>query len=344
MQDIIAQIQDWGERTPVVVATVTQTWGSAPRQMGAKLAFTPDLRIAGSVSGGCIEPAVIEAGQGILQTGAPRLLRFGVADETAFDAVGLACGGSIEVFVEPLSQPLRQFWLAAARHSRPAASVTVLDGDHAGAKLLLDEDGGWQMTHPPTALPAPAQLLLPLARAALRDGRTSRQNLPEVGEVLMEAITPPPALILIGGAHIAVALAPMAKQLGYHVTVIDPREAFGNRQRFPSADQILNSWPQLALSQIPITRSTALVALTHNENIDDPALKMALRSKAFYVGALGGKVTREKRLARLRAAGFGDAELARLHQPIGLEIGARAPEEIALATMAQIVRQRNAPA
>lgn len=330
MRDILPEIKKWDAKTPICVATVVQTWGSAPRQMGAKLAFTPDYKICGSVSGGCIEPAVIENGQEVLRTGVPRLLHFGVADETAFDTVGLACGGSVEVFVEPLTPHVLAFWDEAAQANLAAASATVLDGAAIGQKFLLREDG---LEVGGTA--AEARLL---AQRALQTGQTVRQTVPNLGDVLVEVMLPPPTLILIGGVHIALALAPIAKTVGYNVVVLDPREAFGNRERFPDVE-LINQWPSRALSQIPITRSTAIVALTHNETLDDPALKIALRSKAFYVGALGGKNTREKRYARLLAAGFSKEELSRLRQPIGLDIGAKTPEEIALATMAQIVAE-----
>jgi xanthine dehydrogenase accessory factor len=344
MRDVLPDIQKWDAQIPVCVATVVQTWGSAPRQIGAKLAFTPDYKLSGSVSGGCIEPAVIEAGLEVLRTNVPRLLHFGVADETAFEQVGLACGGSIEVFVEPLTQAARAFWDETAKDDLAAVSVTMLDGPAIGAKVMAREGAAAQVFAGADFAVIPALKALAEENLAQPHARAGRHAVPGAGNALVEVFSPLPTLILVGGAHIAVALAPMAKQLGYRVVVLDPREAFGNRERFPSADEVINGWPDKTLARMPITRGTAIVALTHNETLDDPALKIALRSKAFYVGALGGKTTREKRLSRLRAAGFAEAELARLRQPIGLDIGASNPEEIALATLAQIVAERRKPA
>jgi len=340
MRDVLPDIQKWDAQIPVCVATVVQTWGSAPRQIGAKLAFTPDYKISGSVSGGCIESAVIEAGLDVLRTGAPRLLHFGVADETAFEQVGLACGGSIEVFVEPLTPAARAFWDETAKDDLAAVSVTMLDGPAIGAKVMAREGADARVFASAELNVIEAMKVLAQEQLSQPNAQTHRHALSSAGSALVEVFLPQPTLILVGGVHIAVALAPMAKQLGYRVVVLDPREAFGNRERFPSADELITGWPDKALAQIPITRGTAIAALTHNEALDDPALKIALRSKAFYVGALGGKNTREKRLARLRAAGFTEAELARLRQPIGLDIGASNPEEIALATLAQIVAER----
>jgi xanthine dehydrogenase accessory factor len=161
-------------------------------------------------------------------------------------------------------------------------------------------------------------------------------------DIFVEAILPKPTLVMIGGVHIAQALAPIAKTLGFRVMLIDPRAAFGNETRFPNVDAIVKEYPQRAFEKVPITRGTAIVTLTHDNKFDDPALMVALRSNAFYVGALGGKVTREKRRARLLGAGLTEEQIDKLHAPIGVDIGAKTPEEIALATLAQIVAARNA--
>lgn len=336
MREILADVLAWGD-APIAIATVVATWGSAPRAVGAKMALAPEHRISGSVSGGCVEGAVYEAGLEVVASGRPRLLRFGVSDETALEAVGLACGGTIEVFVEPLTEALRDLWTRAAREDAAIATATVVDGPLIGMQALA-----------PGAAPSdgPRAALRALAGDALASGATRRARLAvadvaEPLDVFVEAVLPAPTLMLIGGVHIAVALVPLAQRLGFRTVVIDPREAFGNRARFPTADVLASDWPDKAFARHPITRGTAVVALTHDEKFDDPALKIALRSEAFYVGALGGKVTREKRLRRLAAAGFGAHELSRLRQPIGLDIGARTPEEIALATLAQIVAARN---
>lgn len=342
MREILADVRSWGDAR-VAIATVVATWGSAPRAVGAKLALAPDHRISGSVSGGCVEGAVYEAGLDVIGSGQPRLLHFGVTDETAFEAVGLACGGTIEVFVEPLTAALRALWDRAERDDAACATATVLSGPNAGMKATATV-GGTAAVAPGTAdVPAALQAA---AQDALNAGAIGRVRVTvaesaEPLDVFVEAILPAPTLMLVGGVHIAVALAPLAQRLGFRTIVIDPRAAFGNRDRFPTADVLMADWPATAFARHPITRGTAVVALTHDEKFDDPALRIALRSEAFYVGALGGKVTREKRLRRLAAAGLGEQELSRLRQPIGLDIGSRTPEEIALATLAQIVAARN---
>ncbi|BCX04508.1 MAG: hypothetical protein KatS3mg053_2446 [Candidatus Roseilinea sp.] len=347
MREIIEAIGEWSEQgEPVAVATVIETWGSAPRGVGAKMALTPSHRIAGSVSGGCVEGAVFEAGVETLETGRPQLLRFGVADETAFETVGLACGGSIAVFVEPLTPALRAFWQRVFERDIPAATATVVQGPEAwlGYKLMLDADGAVV----PTADAEGAEVyaaLLGAARAVLQEGESRQVELLTSSGMrltaFVESILPKPTLIIVGGVHIAIALTTMAKAMGYRVIVVDPRSAFGNAARFPHADRIINEHPRKAFELLTITRSTAVVTLTHDAKFDDPTLQAALASPAFYIGALGGKKTREARRKRLAAAGLGEAQLSRLHSPIGLDIGARTPEEIALATMAQIVAARN---
>ncbi len=349
MREIIQAVSEWsGQGEPVAVATVIETWGSAPRGVGAKMALTPSHRIAGSVSGGCVEGAVFEAGVETLETGQPQLLQFGVADETAFEAVGLACGGSIEVFVEPLTPALRSFWQRAFDQDMPIATATIVRGPATwiGYKLLLDAAGVVaQASEVSIDSDVHAQLLV-ATRAALEEGTSRRVELRTAqGAPLMafvEVILPKPTLVIVGAVHIAIALTSMAKAMGYRVIVVDPRSAFGNPERFPHADQIVNEHPRKAFESLTITRSTAVVTLTHDAKFDDPTLQIALNSPAFYVGALGGQKTGAARRRRLAAAGLGEAQLSRLHSPIGLDIGAHTPEEIALATMAQIVAVRNA--
>ena len=334
MRDVLAEIDRWRtEGRPVALATVVETWGSAPRVAGGKMALTSDGRICGSVSGGCVENAVVEAGVRTLATGKPELLRFGVSDDTAW-SVGLACGGSIEVFVEPLSEetfgPVRDALLG----ERPAAIATVIRGAEGrlGRKLAVFDDG--------RSVGAIDGLALDAARAALADGRSRRVPAGD-GEIFVDVLLPSPRLVVVGGVHIAVALVALAKTLGFRTILVDPREAFGNAKRFPHADQIVSAWPDRALSEIGVNASTAVAVLTHDPKLDDPAITAALASSAFYVGALGGSRTQEKRRARLLAAGVSEEALSRLYAPIGLDLGGRAPEEIALSVMAQIVAARN---
>ena len=344
MRDIIHDVIQWSE--PAAVATVVSTWGSAPRQVGAKLVMTPSHKLAGSVSGGCIEGAVFEEGMRVLQDNAGCLLRYGVADATAFEAVGLACGGSIEVFVEPLTTQLRRFWQAAHQADCASVTATVVAGSPAmiGFKLMLSEGGAPQLNRTGEAYNAITPHLLTAAQLALQNGRTVNVDL-HAGEQAVRAFVdvslPAPQLIIVGGVHIALTLCRLAKCMGYRVVVIDPRPAFGNASRFPDVDLLVAAYPKEALAGLSITRSTAIVTLTHDSKFDDPALLDALRSEAFYVGALGGKAILAKRRIRLLARGLSEAQADRLHAPIGLDLGARSPEEIALAAMAQIIAARN---
>ena len=340
MRDILPDLDNWRavDHKSIALATVIQTWGSSPRRAGAKMALTPDGKITGSVSGGCVEGAVFEAGVEVLKSNTPQLLHFGVADETAWE-VGLACGGSIDIFVKPLDTEFFEALRSMLVEERPAVILTVVRGPNEllGREMLLREDG-----HVTGSVNEYLnEQALSLARESLLLGSSRRAKLNEDVEVFIEVILPPPTLIAVGGVHITVALVSLAKTLGYRTVVIDPRSAFGNDERFPNVDQLIQSWPEEAFQQVPLTRSTAVAMLTHDPKLDDPALKIALPSPAFYVGALGSKTTQAKRRQRLLDDGLTEAQLDRLHGPIGLEIGAGTPEEIAMSIMAEIVAARN---
>ncbi|HEY2981273.1 MAG TPA: XdhC/CoxI family protein [Anaerolineales bacterium] len=335
MRDLLPDLDRWhGDHDSIALATVIQTWGSAPRRAGSMMALTLDGKISGSVSGGCVESAVVEAGIESLQSGQPRLLHFGVSDETAWE-VGLACGGTIEVFVQPLAPDAFRARRAALLDEVSAACATIVrsSAEILGREILLREDG----TLTGSVGPDWDESVLRLARQALADGTTRRVPLDESVEVFVESILPPPTIVVVGGAHIAMALVTLAKTLGYRTIVIDPRKAWGNARRFPNVDQLIQAWPEEAFKQLPLTRSTAVVMLSHDPKLDDPALKITLPGPAFYVGALGSRSTQVKRRERLLEAGLSEAQVARLHAPIGLPIGAETPEEIALAIMAQVV-------
>jgi len=337
MRDILSDLERWhAEAAPTVLATVVETWGSAPRPPGGKMAVTADGRIAGSVSGGCVEGAVVEAGRKTLASGKPQLLHYGVSDDTAW-SVGLACGGSLDVFVERLDPGFFGAVDAALRNAEAVAVATVIGGLEAdlGRKVAVFESGHVEGHIDEAALAE--------ARAALA-ARASRRTRAGEHEIFVDVLLPPPRLVVVGGVHIAVALVTLAKAVGFWTIVVDPREAFGNPKRFPHADEILNDWPDAALERIRPDTSTAIAVLTHDPKLDDPALLRALPGRAFYVGALGSKRTQEKRRSRLAAAGLSETALGRLHAPIGLPLGGRSPEEIALAIMAQIVEKRNAAA
>jgi xanthine dehydrogenase accessory factor len=334
VRDILSDIEGWSaEGRPIAIATVVETWGSAPRPAGGKMALTADGRIAGSVSGGCVENAVVEAGKKTLSSGTPQLLHYGVSDDTAW-SVGLACGGSLDVYVERLDPGLFAPVDEALRREKPVAVATVIRGPEGelGKKLALFEDGSVRGGIDEAALAE--------ARAALSEG-ASRRVQTEAREIFVDVLLPAPRLVVVGGVHIAVALVSLAKTLGFRTILVDPREAFGNPKRFPHADEIVSEWPDRALEKIGVNSSTAIAVLTHDPKLDDPALTVALRSPAFYVGALGSRRTQDKRTARLLAQGMSAADLSRLYAPIGLDLGGRSPEEIALAIMAQIVAARN---
>jgi xanthine dehydrogenase accessory factor len=338
MRDIVDAVDVWlaaGER--VALATVVETWGSAPRVAGAKMAVTASGQLAGSVSGGCVEAAVVEAAGKVLATKTPQLLHFGVADDTAW-AVGLACGGTIDVFVAPLDRALYDAERAALRADRAFAVATMISGPEEpfGRQLFLDGDGT-SVGGFPGAL---GVLTREALGAALASGRSRRQPLP-ASELFLEVMQPAPTLVIVGGVHIAVALCPLAKRLGYRVVIVDPRPVFATPARFPDADQLVSEWPDDALTRLALTSAAAVAVFTHDPKLDDPALRVALSSPAFYVGALGSKRTQEKRRARLLEAGLTEEQLARLHAPIGLDLGGRSPEEIALSVIAEIVAARN---
>ncbi len=331
METITKDIEKWTDESPIMMATVVQTWGASPRGVGGKMAFQfadgmdglPQL--SGSVSGGCVEGAVIDAGRAL----SPQLLHFGVSDETAWD-VGLACGGTIEIFVGQFDRKTAVFSQTLHANNQAGAILTVIqaDGELLGQTMCITAAG---IVHGSFG-GAMDGLALQLD---LR--RSGRLWLADGIELFVDAIRPAPTLVMVGGVHIAISLAQFAKTVGYRTIIIDPRRAFGNEERFPDVDQVISAWPRAAFEQIDLNEETAVALLTHDPKIDDPALAVVLDSPAFYIGALGSKKTHAKRVVRLREAGMDEEAIARLHAPIGLSIGAKTPEEIALSVMAEIV-------
>lgn len=326
---VLAQAAAWrAAGRGVALATVVRTWGSSPRQPGSKLAVDEDGAFVGSVSGGCIEAAVIHDALEVMAAGASRLLSFGVSDESAWE-VGLACGGKVEVLVEAvapergrgLGRELLDELIAARRAGRAAVLATWLDGS---AHMLLAGD---------PAL-APAELAAAVGQAVARD-QAAVVDAPG-GAIFVEPHLPPVRLIVVGAVHVAQPLAEMAALAGFGVTIVDPRRAFATEARFPGR-ALVTSWPDEALAQLAPDARTAVVTLTHDPKLDDPALIAALASPAFYVGCLGSQKTHAARKARLGARGTGAAALERLRGPVGLRIGARTPAEIAVSILAEIV-------
>jgi xanthine dehydrogenase accessory factor len=340
MIDILHDLENWiNEHERIALATVVSTWGSSPRGVGAKMAITPRGRVTGSVSGGCVEGAVFEAGVRVLKTGHPELLHFGVADELAWD-VGLACGGKIDIFVQPLDNQMVAQAASSIRSRTPVALVTVIGGktEMLGRQLLFSEkdlllDAGEGVFH--------------AAREAANAGfiaeKPQRLFFPvdtgEQVEFFVELFLPSPVLVIVGGVHTAIYLAKLAKDLGFWTVLLDPRKAFGNSERFPEVSQLIQSWPQEAFEQIPPSKITCFAILTHDPKIDDPAIKLAFKSDASYIGALGSRTTHEKRCQRLFEAGVSKEQIQRIHSPIGLPIQAKTPEEVALSVMAEIISE-----
>ena len=315
------------EGRKVALATVVTTWGSSPRPVGSQLAADDTGAFAGSVSGGCVESAVIAEARTILKGAPPKLLEFGVSDEMAWE-VGLACGGKVEIFVQSLAG--QDDLLAALRRVRASRKPALVATDLAdGCRTLLaeGEDAGDAGLRTSLADDAMRALAEERSRVVERDGR----------RCFLHVFAPPRRLALVGAVHVAQALIPMAVAAGYDVTVIDPRSAFAAEGRFPGVT-MMPLWPAAALAAFGLDRRSAVVSLTHDPKIDDPALTSALRSDAFYIGALGSRRTHAARLARLRDQGFGDAELARIHAPVGLPIGAVSPAEIAVSILAEITQ------
>lgn len=346
MRDTIEDVARWqAAGKGVAQATVVSLIGSAPRGAGATLVVSDAGDIAGSVSNGCVEPDVVERAQRIIRSGKPRLMKYGVTEAQNYERIGLSCGGEIRVFIERLTHDAELDALeAATREGLPAVRALIITAPEKRPELL-----GQSLT----AITGAAEITGDLAAPDVRElvERRARELLgapisvaekitladnSEV-EVFYQALTPPRALVIVGAGHISLPLTRLAKVLGYHVTIVDPREAFATSERLPEADELILEWPDEAMERLPINAATAVCVLTHDEKFDVPSLAIALRKKAGYIGMVGSKGTRATRDAALREQGFTDADLARIHGPIGLDIGARIPEEIAVAVLAQIV-------
>ncbi len=339
MKELVREVHSWhGSGRAVAVATVTRVAGSGPRVPGARLLVCSTGAFTGSVSGGCVESAVIQEAEAVLQDGEPRQLCYGISDEMGWD-VGLACGGQIDIFVH-LADP--DVWAALAEAlggAEPAVLLTVIGGETAlGKQALVRAAGVFPADFPfPRAIEAAEPFLS--GRGENDDATVLR--LPSGAEVLVEPLLPPPHLIIVGAVHPAIPLVRMAKTLGFRVTVVDPRSRFANRERFPEADQIVVEWPQEAMAQLGIDGRSAIAILTHDPKIDDPALNVALNSGAFYVGAIGSRSTHAQRVERLERLGMTAEQLQRVHSPIGLDVGGRSPEEMALSILAEVIAVRN---
>lgn len=306
MREVLDELEQWTrEGEEIALATVVETWGSSPRPLGSKMVVTRSGKMAGSVSNGCIEGAVFEEAQKVLKSGKPKLAAFGVADEVAFE-VGLACGGHIEVFVQPLAPVHRRLIEMLERNEAATLRTNLVTGE---ADLTAGSQAGSEL--------------------ARREG-----------DVFVEPLRRPAHLVIVGAIHIAIPLHRLAKLMGYRVTVVDARSKFATKERFPEADELIVSWPDEALSKLTLDRSTYVVILTHDPKFDLPALRSVLGKEVGYIGAIGSRKTNQNRFDALRAEGFSDEQLSRVHGPVGLDLGGRGAEETALGILAEITAVR----
>jgi xanthine dehydrogenase accessory factor len=325
MKDIIDILEGWtADGADVALGTVVDRVGSAPRDPGAALAVSSRREVAGGVTGGCVEPAVIREANEVLAGGAGRLVHYGLDDEDGFD-IGLTCGGRIAVAVYKLDPRLIGPIAEAMRTDTPVAVTLRLDDERFGEQAIFRPDS-----------PANGGLST-AARSLLEVGESAIVQTAAGERVFVESYAPRPNLYLFGASDHVAALVPIAKQIGYRVTVCDPRTVFLTRERFPLADELSDEWPDQFLSRAPIDARTAICLMTHDLKFDVPALKVAFASNAGFIGAMGSTKTRADRTARLREEGIGEAEMARLHAPVGIQIGARTPDEVAVTIAAQLI-------
>jgi len=353
VRDILDQVEKWWAAGETFgLATVVQTFSSAPREPGAALAVSAGGEVVGSVSGGCVEGAVYELSGEVRGTGQAVLQRYGVSDDDAF-SVGLTCGGIIDILVEPVSrQTYPQFReiAAAVASGEPVAVATIIAGPgQVGARRVI---WGADRGEPPQMGTLGSgdrldQAVDDDARGMLAQGLTGVRRYGPQGErrrdelsVFVQSFAPPPRMLVFGAIDFAAAVARIGKFLGYQVTVCDARGVFATRARFPEADEVITDWPHRYLAGISTDERTVICVLTHDPKFDVPVLEIALRRPAAYIGAMGSRRTHEDRLDRLREAGLEPAELARLRSPVGLDLGARTPEETAVAVAAELIQLR----
>lgn len=320
---VLEAAREWLEHDgKVAIATVVDTWGSAPVPVGGQMAVAADGRFKGSVSGGCIEGDVITEADDVLSSGKPKLMEFGVADETAWRA-GLPCGGKVKVYVERIE--------AKAGGSEMLAKAVEAQQKRRGLVIETRLKDGAKSVFAREDANVPEDIARRFSTA-----KSSLEESPE-GDLFLHALVPPARIVIVGASHIGQVLAEIARLAGYEVQVVDPRSAFASPDRFPGIT-LHAEWPQDVLPKIGLDPYTAVVALAHVGHIDDEALKLGLRSDCLYVGALGSTRNHAKRRERLQAAGITDAEIAKIRAPIGIDIGAQTPAEIAVSIMAEIVK------
>ncbi len=350
MRELISTIQNWiASGKGIALATLVQVEGSAPRPIGSKLIVSSNGELVGSVSGGCVENNVIEEALQCLKNGKSALLHFGIDDSSPW-SVGLACGGKIDVFIEPLFNSAMKSGFTSVMFERlvdllqknePLVFASITSGDHQGTKGLFAE-GKWAVDSVDDIWSRNIQIsemekLIESAKPILMNRVISSSNF---SKVFLEPILPQSRIVIIGAVHIAASLVVFAHELGFRTLVIDPRSTFLTRDRFPQADELIHSWPQDVLSKMKLTKTDCVAVLSHDEKIDVPALFESLKSPVGYIGVLGSKKTRNERFNALIEEGITKKELERIHAPIGLDIDAIEPEEIALSIIAEIITER----
>jgi xanthine dehydrogenase accessory factor len=348
VRELLSELKEWHDAgTPFALATVVGVRGSAPRAPGAVMAVTAGGAAAGSVSGGCVEGDVYEVAAEVLATGKPRLRTYGISDDEAF-GVGLTCGGTIDVLVQPYTSAadrdrLREL-VDTICDGKPVAVATVVSGAaQTGARRVVLADratGSLGDEGLDSAVTDDARgLLAQGATDARRYGPHGERRMQEVS-VFIQAYAPPPRMLVFGAIDHAAATARMGSFLGYRVTVCDARPAFATRERFPTADEVVCAWPHTYLESTAVDARTVVCVLTHDPKFDVPLLVAALRTPAAYIGVMGSRRTHLDRVARLREAGVDEAGLARLASPVGLDLGARTPQETAVSIAAEIIQHR----
>jgi xanthine dehydrogenase accessory factor len=348
VKELLDEIGRWREAgKAVALARVVGTDGSGPRDPGAAMAVNEDSEVVGSVSGGCVEGAVLTEGLKVLERGIPKLVTYGIADDDAF-AVGLTCGGTIHIFIDDFNDAIDIAIAEALQTGEPAALATVIEGPGAGSKLLVrpgDQPSIGSLGHPDLD-----RVVTRDALGELEAGRTGTRHYGVHGEarreegvmVFIESFALPPRMVIFGAIDFTAALARLGRLLGYHVTVCDARPVFATKKRFPMANEVVNDWPDRFLAVVgkELGPRDAVCVLTHDPKFDVPAIMAAVETKAGYLGVMGSRRTHDKRLERLKEAGLDDDGFARLMSPIGLDLGARTPEETAVSICAEIIASR----
>ncbi len=342
MRDIAEGLRDLlGRDTPFAVATVIGAKGSSPRPPGAAMAVSSDGEALGSISGGCVEGAVYDTAERVLAGEGAVVESYGYSDDDAF-AVGLTCGGTLEVLVAPADRVLLAAWTERVAVDDPVALATVVSGPAPlGAQLLVGADdalGTFGAEGLDAAVADDARGMLAAGQTGDRHyGPNGQRRIDDV-TVFVQSFTPPPRMLVFGATDFAAAVSRIGVFLGYRVTVCDARPVFATTRRFPEAHEVVCEWPHTYLARTEVDPRTVICVLTHDPKFDVPLLEVALRRPAAYIGAMGSRRTHDDRLRRLREVGLSDEEVARLHSPIGLDLGARTAEETAVSIAAEIVQ------